>query len=85
MSTEHELLSVVRNLIDDSTIESENPLVGLILCTDKNKEHVELMQLDNSNIRVNKYLTVLPTQEVLRDKLRQAVEIAQKKLINNKD
>jgi predicted nuclease of restriction endonuclease-like (RecB) superfamily len=61
-------------------IEGENTPIGLILCTGKNEEHVELLQLDKSNIRVAEYLTALPTQKLLREKLHKAVEIAQQRL-----
>lgn len=61
-------------------LEDENTPIGLILCTGKNEEHIELMQLDKSNIRVADYLTALPTQKILQEKLHQAVEIAQQKL-----
>jgi predicted nuclease of restriction endonuclease-like (RecB) superfamily len=61
-------------------IEGENSPIGLILCTGKNEEHIELMQLDKSNIKVADYLTVLPPQKLLQDKLHKAVEIAQIKL-----
>lgn len=64
-------------------IEGENTPIGLILCTGKNKEHVELLQLDKSNIRVADYLTALPSQKVLQEKLHKAVEIAQQKLMQN--
>jgi len=65
-------------------VEGENTPIGLILCTGKNEEHVELMQLDKANIRVADYLTVLPSQKILQEKLHRAVEIAQQKL-NTKD
>lgn len=61
-------------------VDDENTPIGLILCTGKNQEHVELMQLDKSNIRVADYLTALPSQKVLQEKLHKAVEIAQQKL-----
>jgi predicted nuclease of restriction endonuclease-like (RecB) superfamily len=61
-------------------IEGENPPIGLILCTGKSQEHIELMQLDKSNIRVADYLTALPSQKDLQDKLHRAVEIARHKL-----
>src|SRR5690606_14132389 len=61
-------------------VEGENMPIGLILCTGKNEEHIELMQLDRSNIRVADYLTELPPQSVLRDKLHKAIEIARQKL-----
>lgn len=60
-------------------VDGENPPIGLILCTGKNAEHVELMQLDKSNIRVADYLTVLPSNEVLKEKLHQAVKLVQEK------
>ena len=58
-------------------LEGENPPIGLILCTGKSKEHVELMDLHKSNIRLADYLTILPPQEVLKDKLHQARLLAQ--------
>jgi len=63
-------------------VEGENTPIGLILCTGKNEEHVELMQLDKSNIRVADYLTALPSQKILQEKLHRAVAIAQQKLMN---
>jgi len=65
-------------------LDSENPPIGLILCTDKNEEHVELMQLDKSNIRVADYLTELPDKKLLESKLHQSVERARIKIIQQK-
>ena len=64
-------------------VEGENSPIGLILCSGKNEEHVELMQLDKSNIRVAEYITLLPSQEVLKQKLHQAVENAKNRIENN--
>ena len=61
-------------------LEGETAPVGLILCTGKNEEHVELMRLDQSNIRVADYLTLLPPPETLRAKLHQSIEIARRRL-----
>jgi len=61
-------------------LENENSPIGLILCTGKNEEHVELMQLDKSNIRVADYMTILPPQKLLQDKLHKAIEIARGKI-----
>jgi predicted nuclease of restriction endonuclease-like (RecB) superfamily len=61
-------------------IPGENTPIGLILCTGKNEEHVELLQLDQSNIRVADYLTLLPPKEVLQDKLHRSIEIARHRL-----
>lgn len=70
----------LRYLEKHEQLEDENTPIGLILCTGKNEEHVELMQLDKSNIRVADYLTVLPSQKLLQEKLHKAVEIAQQKM-----
>ena len=61
-------------------IEGENDPIGLILCSGKSSEHIELMQLGKSNIRVADYLTALPSQQVLQEKLHKAVEIARHKM-----
>jgi predicted nuclease of restriction endonuclease-like (RecB) superfamily len=74
----------LRWLEKHDTLEGENPPIGLILCADKNQEHVELLQLDQSNIRVAQYLTMLPSQEVLGAKLHQAIARA-KLLLENKE
>ena len=58
----------------------ENTPIGLILCTGKNEEHVELLQLDQSNIRVADYLTLLPAKAVLQDKLHRSIELARQRL-----
>lgn len=64
-------------------VEGENPPIGLILCTHKNEEHVELMQLDKSNIRVADYLTQLPDKKLLEEKLHQSIEKAKNRLSQN--
>jgi len=61
-------------------VEGENTPVGLILCAGKNEEHIELLQLDKSNIRVADYLTQLPSKEILQTKLHRAIEIARSRL-----
>jgi YhcG PDDEXK nuclease domain len=61
-------------------VEGESPPIGLILCAGKNAEHVELMQLDQSNIRVAQYLTLLPSQEVFSRKLHEAITLARARL-----
>lgn len=60
-------------------VEGENTPIGLILCTGKNEEHVELMQLDKSNIRVADYYTMLPSEQLLKEKLHRAIEIAKQR------
>lgn len=66
----------LRYLQKNEQIEGENNPIGLILCTGKNEEHVELMQLEQANIKVAEYLTLLPSQEILKEKLHRAIAIA---------
>jgi hypothetical protein len=73
----------LRYLEKYEAVEGEKQPIGLILCTGKNEEHIELMQLDKSNIRVAEYLTLLPPKKLLREKLHRAIEIAKNKLHNN--
>lgn len=63
-------------------VEGENIPVGLILCADANKEHIELLRLDESNIKVATYLTALPPIKLLQTKLHQAIHIARQQLEN---
>ncbi|HVW99639.1 MAG TPA: YhcG family protein, partial [Candidatus Babeliaceae bacterium] len=62
--------------------EGEESPMGLILCADKSDEHVELLQLEKSGIRVAKYLTELPPRNLLRKKLHQAIIRTRKRLQN---
>lgn len=50
--------------------------VGIILCTGKKSEQIELLELDKSGIHVAEYLTTLPPRAVLAAKLQQAAERA---------
>jgi predicted nuclease of restriction endonuclease-like (RecB) superfamily len=61
-------------------MEGENKPIGLILCAGKNEDHVELLQLQDSNIRVADYLTALPPKALLQQKLHQAIEFAKNRL-----
>lgn len=61
-------------------IQGEATPIGLILCTGKNQEHVELLQLQQSNIRVADYLTLLPSRETLQAKLHESIALARAKL-----
>jgi len=63
-------------------LEGENKPIGLILCAGKNEEHVELMHLDESNIRVADYLMKLPERHILEAKLQQAIQRAHDRLNN---
>jgi len=62
----------------------EKPPIGLILCAGTSVEHVELLELEASSIRVAEYLTELPPREVLEQKLKAAVAIARERLAARK-
>ena len=55
----------------------EDSPIGLILCSAKDQEQIELLQLEQGEIRVAEYLTDLPPQPVLQAKLREFIRIAQ--------
>jgi len=56
--------------------EGEEKPIGLLLCSEGNTEHIELLMLDEKEIRVAQYLTELPSKEWFADKLHRALEIA---------
>lgn len=57
----------------------ESP-IGLILCSEKDQEQIELLQMEQGEIRVAEYLTELPPQPVLKAKLHEAVHIARERI-----
>ncbi|MDP2767313.1 MAG: PDDEXK nuclease domain-containing protein [Candidatus Methanoperedens sp.] len=60
--------------------EGEESPLGLILCAEKTAEHVELLQLETSGIRVAEYLTELPPRPLLEAKLHEAVRLAREQI-----
>lgn len=60
--------------------EGENTPIGLILCSEGSKEQIELLQLDESGIRVAEYLIELPPKELLKKKLHKVIELERKRL-----
>lgn len=63
----------------------EDPPLGLILCAGKSQEHVELLQLEQSGIRVAEYVTELPPRELLQQKLHAAISAARRRIDNRAD
>ena len=55
----------------------ESP-IGLILCSEKSNERVELLALDKQEIKVAEYWTQLPDKKLLQRKLHEAVKMARK-------
>lgn len=57
----------------------ENTPIGIILCSEKSEERVELLQLENSGIRVCQYLTELPPKEIFEARLHDAIQRARER------
>jgi predicted nuclease of restriction endonuclease-like (RecB) superfamily len=62
----------------------ESPL-GLILCSEKSPEQIELLKLEESGIKVAEYLTQLPSKKLLEEKIAHAIEVAKIQIENMHD
>lgn len=60
----------------------EAPPLGIILCSGKKREQIELLELNASGIHVAEYLTALPPKEVLQAKLHEAITLSRARLEN---
>ena len=59
----------------------ELPPIGLLLCSEGNTEHIELLLLDHpGDVRVAQYLTELPPKAWFGQKLHRAIELARQQL-----
>ena len=58
----------------------EKTPIGLILCSGKKQETVKLLALEQSGIRVAKYLTELPPREILAQELHKAIAQAKERI-----
>lgn len=54
--------------------------LGIILCSGKKQEQIELLELDQTGIHVAEYLTELPPKEILQQKLHQAIAQSRQRL-----
>jgi hypothetical protein len=54
----------------------EDKPIGIILCSDKDQEDVEYLELDQVGIHVTQYLTQLPPKALLEERLHKAIRIA---------
>lgn len=61
----------------------ENDPIGLLLCSEGNTDHIELMMLGEDNIKVAQYLTELPEKKWFLDKLTRSIEIAKSHQASN--
>ncbi|MCL1856747.1 MAG: PDDEXK nuclease domain-containing protein [Kiritimatiellaeota bacterium] len=64
--------------------DGENDPIGLILCTQVNRSHVELMELDSSGIAVAEYWTSLPSKALLEEKIKSILCEARERLHRRK-
>lgn len=55
----------------------ENPPIGIILCSGKDNEVVELLDLDPNRIHIADYWLQLPSKDILQNRLHHAIEKAQ--------
>ena len=60
----------------------ESP-IGIILCTGKKAQQIELLELDKTGIHVAEYLTVLPPRQELEAKLQLSLMHARQRLNDN--
>ena len=60
-------------------LDYEAEPIGLILCAEPTREHIELLMLGEGNIRVAQYLTELPPKKVLQAKLHEAIILARQR------
>jgi predicted nuclease of restriction endonuclease-like (RecB) superfamily len=59
---------------------NENPPIGLLLCSEGNTEHIELLMLEEENIKVAQYLTAFPDKQWFIEKLNKSIAIAQQNI-----
>lgn len=64
------------------TEEGENPPLGIILCSSKKQEQIELLEMEGSDIHVAEYLTRLIDVELLEQKLQHSIANAKQRLNN---
>lgn len=62
---------------------NEQTPIGLLLCSEGNTEHIELLLLGEENIKVAQYLTALPDKKWFTDKLQKAIQLAQEQSSNS--
>ena len=72
----------LRWLEKNETEPDEEMPIGLILCAEGNTEQIELLQLDETNIKVGQYITQYLPKDLLKKKLHQFVAASRKQMEN---
>jgi predicted nuclease of restriction endonuclease-like (RecB) superfamily len=65
--------------------EGENAPIGLILCAEKSREQIELLQMEQDSIMVAEYWTVFPERLVFERKIHTLLMSAREQLARRKD
>ena len=73
----------LRWLDENDRVSGEESPIGLILCASADSEQVELMQLDQKDIRVSEYWTQLPSPALLQERLHRAIRVARERADNH--
>jgi len=71
-------------LKDNEMKEDENPPIGIILCTQAQRQRVEYLQLDKSGIAVAEYWTKLPPKEQFASKIQEIMAEAKERIERRK-
>lgn len=74
----------LRWLAKHETHAGEEPPIGLVLCAEKDEEQIELLRLEEGEIRVAEYMTALPPRAVLEERFRQAILHARERCAETK-
>ncbi len=64
------------------TEEGEKPPLGIILCSSKKQEQIELLEMEGGDIHVAEYLTQLINVERLEQRLQQSISSAKQRFVH---
>jgi predicted nuclease of restriction endonuclease-like (RecB) superfamily len=71
-------------LKDNEMKEDENSPIGIILCTQAQRQRIEYLQLEKSGIAVAEYWTKLPPKEQFESKIREMMAVAKERIERRK-
>ena len=74
----------LRYIEKNDMVSGEHSPIGLLLCAEGNYEQIELLQLDNSGIRVAEYITELPPKDLLEKKLHKLIKMEKERALKEK-
>jgi len=72
----------LRWLEKNETEAEEGQPIGLLLCAEGNYEQIEVLQLDQTNVKVAQYITEHLPKDLLRKKLHQFLEVSKRQFDN---